>query len=298
MILRQAHVARGLTNVADNRLNATQLRMKHEFLSQQEDVIIAAARYRSEQKGTSQLSPDKKAPITAPTVVTECAHPVVKRGVDTSLFQGLQAWLNDAEQVYLSELLTSGDVSKLVIAAHIMHGVFEASVLGHANLVATAPTSATHERRRLELEARFLKRYPLPRRMPRYATLQLPISRKDLQIRDEEDKENPSDEVADALNNMSIDGKRSDANDKKKKAPTFSKVVKITGVKGTVGRLGLRKGDIITHLNGEQYNGTALELQNMLESSQVNEVNIIVNADRFTATTLKQRAERARSGKD
>jgi hypothetical protein len=36
----------------------------------------------------------------------------------------------------------------------------------------------------------------------------------------------------------------------------------------------------------------------MLESSQVNEVNIIVNADRFTATTLKQRAERARSGKD
>lgn len=301
VILRQAHVARSVSKVADSQLNATLLRVKHEFLGQQEEVKLAAVRYRKAQEGASPISPEKKCATIEQSFSSDSVPPaVIKKGIDLSLFQGLEAWLNEAEQVYLSEMLTSGEVPKLVIAAHILHGVFEATILGHASLVAKAPESATQERKRLEREARFLKRYPLPRRMPRYAMMKLPVSRRDLMIRDEDDKENPPNEVADAMNKLIMDEHHVTNEVLKKQNVTLPcrKVVKIIGVKGAVGRLGLRKGDVITHLNGEEFKGTALELQNMLESNQATEINIIVNADQFTASLLKQRAEKARSGKD
>ena len=72
-------------------------------------------------------------------------------------------------------------------------------------------------------------------------------------------------------------------------------VVKVDGVRGPVGRLGLRRGDIITHVNDMEWTGTAEELEShlhqMYEKNPSDVISLTVNANAETAKFLKVRGE-------
>jgi S1-C subfamily serine protease len=71
--------------------------------------------------------------------------------------------------------------------------------------------------------------------------------------------------------------------------------VTIQGVRGPIGRLGLRRGDVITHVNDVEWNGTAKDLQDYIYDSYVNhpneEISMTVNANIEIATFLWIRHE-------
>ncbi len=72
-------------------------------------------------------------------------------------------------------------------------------------------------------------------------------------------------------------------------------VVLVKGVRGPAGRVGLRKSDVVTHVNDMDWTGTARELQEYIyqlyELHNQDEITMTVNANPETATFLKVRHE-------
>ena len=72
-------------------------------------------------------------------------------------------------------------------------------------------------------------------------------------------------------------------------------VVYVDAIRGKVGRLGLRKGDIITHVNDMDWTGNAMQLERHLfqiyENNPSDVISVTVNASPETAKFLKVRAE-------
>jgi hypothetical protein len=72
-------------------------------------------------------------------------------------------------------------------------------------------------------------------------------------------------------------------------------VVTVQAVRGPVGRLGLRRGDIITHVNDMEWNGSAQDLQDYIyecnASHPQDEISLTVNSNVETAAFLKLRQE-------
>ena len=70
--------------------------------------------------------------------------------------------------------------------------------------------------------------------------------------------------------------------------------VQITSVKGQAGKVGLQKGDVVTHVNGEAFQGSAEYLKQIIgsfyEEDPTSTFQIVVNADECTAVILKLRA--------
>lgn len=72
--------------------------------------------------------------------------------------------------------------------------------------------------------------------------------------------------------------------------------VVVSSVKGELGRLGLRVGDVITHVNGEPFSGSAGRLRELIKETQENSfpddaptIEIVVNAEVGTAEALRLR---------
>eukprot|EP00536_Pseudo-nitzschia_multiseries_P013563 jgi/Psemu1/310078/fgenesh1_kg.588_\ len=73
-------------------------------------------------------------------------------------------------------------------------------------------------------------------------------------------------------------------------------VAVVHAVKGPVGRLGLRRGDVITHVNDAPWNGTAADLQNYIYNCHAHhpggsEISITVNANAETCEFLQIRRD-------
>lgn len=72
-------------------------------------------------------------------------------------------------------------------------------------------------------------------------------------------------------------------------------VVLIQAVRGPVGRLGLRKGDIVTHVNDTEWKGSAQILQDYIyqcySKHPGDEISLTVNANPETAEFLRVRRE-------
>jgi S1-C subfamily serine protease len=70
-------------------------------------------------------------------------------------------------------------------------------------------------------------------------------------------------------------------------------VVLVKAVRGPVGRLGLRRGDVVTHVNDIEWAGTAEELHSHLHQHFIQNpsdvISVTVNANRETAKFLKIR---------
>ena len=71
--------------------------------------------------------------------------------------------------------------------------------------------------------------------------------------------------------------------------------VKISSVKKQAGKVGLQKGDVITHINGEIFQGSPDDMRkyifHLYESNPSSTFQIVANADDATAKALELRSQ-------
>ncbi|CAB9525085.1 expressed unknown protein [Seminavis robusta] len=215
--------------------------------------------------------------------------------VDPTLFQGMDETMTLSEQEFLSKLLVSGSVPNLMQAAQILHGMLQLmlhgglkarqnSSLNISGISTSSPTrnnnhQAKRNYRMLATGTNLLypdmdpttlrKRFPLPLHMPRWMVI--PVYHPD-----------------------------------RRGVPLHVKAHKygleITSVKGSAGQQGIRKGDVITHINEEPCDaGTTTEqfntyMQSLYETNYKHQsldastVTLVVNAHEDMAQELQKRS--------
>lgn len=294
LLMRKALIAQKYMDIPDSELNATELRIKHDFVqSHATEVEHAQARLRKFQRDTNHGEIQKS--LTLQTSVSEEETSFM----DETLCGGWEYAMSNAEQSFVTELMISGDPDQLAQAAQILHGIMQISMQGRTPSTRTtqAPASRSAEMRRVALLDRFRKTHPLPARMPKYTILTV-FGDKKPKLTFKDDEWDGS--IADAYSrvhtqkkNMAVDRILSAA-DSEFCGEAKSRV-KIKSVKGEAGRVGLQKGDVITHFNGEPWEGTADELSariyGMYEEDPNQTFSVVVNAEPATAEALKLRGQ-------
>jgi len=288
--------------------------------------------------------------------------------IDSTLFNGLQYFMSDEEQIFVEALMTSGDASKLAQAAQILDGVADICRQGGVrnssiytrptNTGNTQPPQPSHSRtsrsrrqytgtisrnksgiaveralamgrseKERKTQARqekielFNKRHPLPVRMPNYMVLTsanfrniAPTHRNfPLQFVDDEWDGSIADAFArvnisrnstvtkklltniEGVNNVLNAGESQEFSDDA--TSTISKPINrvlITKVKGEAGKQGAQSGDVVTHLNGELFEGNAKDLRSMIiefsELSKNGDLTFVLNAEQSVAEALRLRS--------
>jgi hypothetical protein len=209
--------------------------------------------------------------------------------VDPTLFQGMDETMTLSEQEFLSKLLVSGSVPNLMQAAQILHGMLQLMLRGglkarqNSNTMKIAgisPESPQNKQRNYRMLATgtnllypdvnkevLRKKFPLPLHMPRFMIL--PLYHPDkrgvpLQVKD------------------------------------HKWGLEITHVKGSAGQQGIRKGDVITHINEEPCDTSTSKdfvnyMKNQFESRHrvgITDatVTLVVNAHQDLAEELQKRS--------
>lgn len=294
MIIRKALIAQRYMNVPDSELNATELRIKHEFVhSHASEVEHAQARLRKFQKDNHHGEIQQS--LTLQTSASE----EEKSFKDETLFGGMDYAMSSAEQEFVTSLMISGDTDKLAQAAQILHGIMQISMYGTTPSTRKTQTAANRfkEMRRVALLDRFRKSHPLPARMPKCTLLNV-FNARNPQLIFKDDEWDGS--IADAYRrvhtqkrNMAVDRILSAA--ESEFCGEARNRVKIKSVKGQAGRVGMQKGDVVTHINGEPWEGTAEELSAMIYEMHGQDPNqtfsIVVNAEPATAEALRLRGQ-------
>lgn len=230
-------------------------------------------------KTTSSLRSNKKEPTV----------------VDDTLFQGLHDFINKDEKIFLTELFTSNDLRSLAQAAMILHGVLRLNLSGKAAAFTRqneAPMSKYEMQKQVDAIAKTKASFPLPNHMPGYFLIPS-YTKKDgfMTLADQQwdgsmVPPQQSQRVFDQVYGPHYQPP-------KNKYP--AKVVKVQAVRGPIGRLGLRRGDVITHVNDVEWTGTAQELQQYIYDCNDNhsqeEISMTVNANSAMATFLKLRQD-------
>lgn len=296
LLLRKAKNAEKYRDISDSELNATELRLKHEFTTLYAgDVGDAEARLRKfhRDKGNTDELPS---PLELQN--SDQKRPEERPFIDISLFQGLEAAISNDERLYVQDLLTSGDTESLANASQILNGILQLTIQGMTPKN-TTERSWSEERKHIDQMELFRKRYPLPARMPKYFILDsFPYKKNTLMFEDDQWDGSIADafcrvHLAKPKHAMGIDNILSEA--ESTHLPPKARI-KISYVKGQAGKVGLQKGDVVTHLNGEPFEGSAEELKQRIagfhEEDQSGTFQIVVNADESTAEVLKLRARK------
>jgi hypothetical protein len=224
---------------------------------------------------------------------------------DPTLFLGLEDLLTLDEQEFITTMLVSGQAETIAQAAHLLQSIVEMvtpqkSATGknmarsnHSLPRQRAVATLTVAQR--EHQQKIRKRFPLPPHMPR--AVMLPPY-------------NPLD-VSKALLKF-VDGTKANAasttKDRKSDAKSVNSVtaeLTLASVRGAAGPVGLRKGDVVTHVMGERvatWSEFTVALQHQLSLLEDKRnadrtmaasdlVQITVNANEETARLLQVRAQ-------
>lgn len=276
LLLRKASsIQKLILDQVDSELSASELGVKHSFLKttsmeELQDAVSRLQFYNEEigKNGERTVPPLdwEKWRAHVRELATNSSSPKAaqqeKPWSDPTLFCGLDELITSDEQEFVTSLLTSGKVESLASAAHILNGILDMAATRAVQQLSTFAVAPP----RLDAQAlqKIRKKYPLPAHMPR--CVRLPVY----------------DPSSDAV--LRFDKKKPDS-------------LALIGVRGTAGRLGLRKGDIVTHVNGEDVSSIE-EYQRAFERCQGEEtIFLIVNANAETAKSLRKRAETMRNDK-
>jgi hypothetical protein len=218
-----------------------------------------------------------------------------KPTIDETLFQGLHEFISRDEKIFLTELFTSGDPRSLAQASMILHGVLRLSLSGKAAAFAKqneVPMSKYEMQKQVDYIAKTKASFPLPNHMPGYFLIPS-YSKKDgfMTLADEE------------WDGSIVPAQRSQRTFDQVYGPHYKPpqdeyprtVVTVQAVRGPVGRLGLRRGDVVTHVNDVEWKGAAKELQQYIYDCYVShpqeEISLTLNATSATAIFLKVRQD-------
>lgn len=219
--------------------------------------------------------------------------------VDNSLFQGLQDFLGWDEKVFLTDLFTSGEVAKLMQASMILNGVLKMSMQppSQRSQIPNQSRNNTNSKKEVELLEKTKKSFPLPNHMPGYFIIPSFTSKQQYLTFENvawdgtitppaQSKRVFTQIYADKYHPPNVDNPRS--------------VVVVQAVRGPAGRVGLRRGDVVTHINETEWTGNAdelvLHIQNMCEHTNEQNLSLTVNATQEVGEFLrirKQMMERA-----
>lgn len=224
---------------------------------------------------------------------------------DPTLLMGLDELMNDAEQEYVTTLLTNGTVDGLAHAALTLHSILTLAATGARNPTQTTtsntstqrtnpasrprPTQPSQQRpyhHKAVLDVHKLRKlYPLPPHMPTCVALPVydPLVSKPLLKFVATDTTTTTPESTTTTTTTTSSSSPSP--------------LTIHSVKGPAGRLGLRKGDVVTHVNGEPVEtlpdfGQAMHWAYVHRTDADETVLVVVNATPAVAHALQERAER------
>ncbi|GAX12698.1 hypothetical protein FisN_15Hh174 [Fistulifera solaris] len=279
LLLREASTLEPSLMVVDSGLNATILNRRNLFLKSvsMEDLQDATRRldvYMREIGKETTVPPldwDLWRPLIAETSEglslpaalssSPMHHEEIKQWSDPTLFYGLDELMTCDEQEFVTHLMVQGEPELLAQGAHILHGILDMTTTS-----TTQPsfnTCAGSVPRAQPIDPAVLQRvrklYPLPPRMPRCVRM----PRYDLNGRTKPLKFEKDDKLS------------------------------LIQVRGPAGQLGLRKGDLVTHINGENV-ANIDEFEAALQQNGDTDDNfwLAVNCDEETAKALQLRYQK------
>mmetsp|Transcript_23463 Transcript_23463/g.36157 ORF Transcript_23463/g.36157 Transcript_23463/m.36157 type:complete len:413 (-) Transcript_23463:36-1274(-) len=328
LLVRRQTIAARMKAIPDSELTASELQVKHNFCKKLSSVGNA-----NDSKSATTSPGSSKLPKRDKEIV-----------IDEKLFGGLELFMSDSEQKYVTVMMTSGDTDQVARAAQILASISEMSLKGmipprpsptahttthypsrgrysRAEMTASRALAMTHsaEQRKEEERKAAIRRHraqhPLPIRMPRCVTFHSDKKHGKygyglIFLDDEWDGS-----ISDAFRRMNVqnakiehskklqgrDGEKEDAIERMlslessiKNATIHSTPrhrVVVGKVRAQAGQLGIQKGDVVTHFNGEALTGTAEDLEATLENIAPGETfSICVNAEPAIAETLRLRS--------
>jgi len=269
LCLREAFSLEKLIGESDSDLSASELKNKHDFvrIMSMEQLKDAVRRLQSYQdvidKNKNPVHPlqwdlwaphvAEKTPLSASNSANTQAQSVSTRNLrDPTLFAGLHDLMNGDEQLFVTQLMISGKVESLSQAAHILNGIL--TMASNRAIEQLSFASGNSPSAPMSVDPQQLAKVRKKYALPH----RMP---RVVQIQD------PS------------------------KLRLDEQTLAFSHVKGEAGRLGLRKGDIVTHCNGEEVQ-TLAEFQQQVSWASGDPAWITVNADTETASVLQKRAIR------
>jgi hypothetical protein len=304
ILLRQAAATPLPGTVLDSECSATALAARNKFLEETnlkelQDAVKTMRLYNAslpENKKRNAGVPDldydawrpylqngKHSPKSASSIATEERDSVLPR--DPTLFVGLEEILTLDEQEFITSMLVSGKTELLVQAAQLLNGVLQVSAgprsaqtIAQLSLGPSAGRTNNHNKSQrkppklsmaqIEHQHKVRKRFPIPSHMPRCVTLPVfdPSNNNILKFISKPDATHPP--------------------------------LTLAAVRGPAGKVGLRQGDVVTHVDGEPVQTMtefirAIQQQQHQSSNTLaaeNRMEITVNATPQVAQELRKRA--------
>jgi hypothetical protein len=218
------------------------------------------------------------------------------QSIDDTLFQGLQDFMHRDEKIFLTELFTSGVVRNLAQAATIVQGVLRLSMTGKGCAIAKSydehPMSKYEFQKAADVLAKTKISFPLPAHMPGYFLIPAYSPRDGFMVLKDNDWDGS---ITAPLRSQRVFDTVYGEYYTPPQTSYPHRVVTINSVRGPVGRVGLRKGDVITHVNDVEWKGTAVELQEYIHDCCRNhsseEISLTVNCNPETSKFLQVRHE-------
>ncbi len=217
-----------------------------------------------------------------------------KSVVDETLFQGFDEFMNKDEKTFLTDLFTDGDVRSVAQAALIMNGVRRLALTGKHKTIREENLSKQELQQKIDHIDQMKVRFPLPNHMPGYFLIPTYSYREGYMTL----KQKPWDGTMTPPQRSKRVFEKVYAKSYTRPRPKSEYPISVTtvqAVRGPIGRLGLRRDDIVTHVDDSEWLGTAEDLQNYIYECHAkhpkNEISITVNATPETCEFLRVRNE-------
>ena len=279
--------------IPDSDLSATELRMKYSVTeSEVENAIRRLEDYASGENTNIQ-------PLVTQIQKDQDVNPKISGHIDKHLLAGLELFMSEEEQLYITELMTSGDVTKLSQAAQILYEIKRINEINESNpfqsqvssLLSRTLTAA--EKRALKMSGLLEDVLPMPKHAVLKADFDMYARRgKVLKIKDDVWDGSLSDAFSRVYTSTSKDDDEGDHDGGAIPKKDENRVV-VTGARRQAQKAGIKVGDVITHVNMEEFTGNAENLRELICSFYEAEDDITftltLNADQSTAAALKER---------
>ena len=298
LLLREAFSAVKLLAMQDSDLSSTELNKKYAFIQDTtlDDVKEAHYNYTDYLQKIHKASDGKDVPVfdwendfqllprsfeggaSKSAIERRQERLTAKPWRDPSLFLGLDELMTRQEQEYVTQLLCNNDTNNLAQAAHILYGMLTATtrtqqaVSSMGNFGAPLkrsngpPAPSVNPKEMQKIKGRF----PLPQHMPRCVLI--PV----------------------------FDVQSSERKHPLKFDSTANFPLTLSQVRGVAGRSGLRRGDIVTHIDAEPVetlDDFAQNVHNAWNDNPQGDLMIVVNAHPENAQALRERAQAMQKAK-
>ena len=300
-------------DTSDSQLTGAELRMKYSASKEE----MTNAQRRLDDYCTSATRSNSSTSSNNVTQTTSLGGKKTSNAnINTVLLVGLESFMSAEEQQYITELLTSGMTDKLAQAAQILSEIKRIHI-GETSedpfrnlkkmkdplkaLFAKKPSFTGAEQRAIDMSAPSLSERDLELpHMPKYVVLKADFdayARHSKVLKFEDDTWDGS--MADAFSRMYTDNSNTqnsddDSDDSSSEESKNDNRVVVTASRKQAARAGIVEGDVISHVNMEEFRGCAENLRDMIQKLYIagnasGSFSIVLNGDQTTADELRKR---------